>query len=333
MRVVDANGQIKQAGGGSGDTLPVVDTTSIVKGSADGTKQVKIEADGITTGTTRTWTAPDANTTIPVFSQVITFSGPTAARTVTLPDSNLTVVGLATSQTLTNKTIDLTDNTLVGSVAEFNAALESADFYTTGGTDVALADGGTGASLSDPNADRILFWDDSGGGVTWLEVGSGLSISGTTLSASATAADVILVQERQTHSTDASSYTSGAWRTRELNTEVLDTGNHCSVASNQMTLAAGTYEAWFWASGYNVAGHKCKLRDITNGADLLLGSMEYTGYNSNSRGEGRFTLAGSTVVELQYEVATTGIGGYSQAGALAGSEVNVYASVFLRKVA
>lgn len=51
-----------------------------------------------------------------------------------------------TTQTLTGKTIDLTSNTLVGSVAEFNAALESADFYTSGGTDVAVADGGTGAS-------------------------------------------------------------------------------------------------------------------------------------------------------------------------------------------
>lgn len=54
----------------------------------------------------------------------------------------------------------------------------------TGITDLALADGGTGASLVDPNADRILFWDDSAGAVTWLEAGSGLSISGTTLSAS-----------------------------------------------------------------------------------------------------------------------------------------------------
>lgn len=54
-----------------------------------------------------------------------------------------------TTQTLTGKTIDLTSNTLVGSVAEFNAALESADFYTSGGTDVALADGGTGASTAE----------------------------------------------------------------------------------------------------------------------------------------------------------------------------------------
>lgn len=55
--------------------------------------------------------------------------------------------------------------------------------YAPGGTDVALADGGTGASLSDPGADRIMFWDDSAGAVTWLEAGSGLSITDTTISA------------------------------------------------------------------------------------------------------------------------------------------------------
>ena len=46
-----------------GDTLPVVDTTAIVKGSADATKLVRIEADGLTTATTRTLTMPDANIT------------------------------------------------------------------------------------------------------------------------------------------------------------------------------------------------------------------------------------------------------------------------------
>lgn len=55
--------------------------------------------------------------------------------------------------------------------------------YRSGGTDVALADGGTGASLSDPNADRILFWDDSAGQVTWLTPGTNLTITGTTIDA------------------------------------------------------------------------------------------------------------------------------------------------------
>jgi hypothetical protein len=47
-----------------------------------------------------------------------------------------------------------------------------------------LANGGTAANLTDPNADRILFWDDSAGGVTWLTAGTGLTISGTTITAS-----------------------------------------------------------------------------------------------------------------------------------------------------
>ena len=55
---------------------------------------------------------------------------------------------------------------------------------TTGvwtGTDIALADGGTGASLADPNADRIMFWDDSAGAVTWLTPSTGLTITTTSI--------------------------------------------------------------------------------------------------------------------------------------------------------
>lgn len=55
--------------------------------------------------------------------------------------------------------------------------------YRTNGTDVTLGDGGTGASLVDPGADRIMFWDDSAGQVTWLTLGTNLSITGTTLDA------------------------------------------------------------------------------------------------------------------------------------------------------
>ncbi len=49
---------------------------------------------------------------------------------------------------------------------------------------IPLAAGGLGAALTDPNADRILFWDDSAGAVTWLTAGTGLTITDTTLSSS-----------------------------------------------------------------------------------------------------------------------------------------------------
>ncbi|MCB4860799.1 hypothetical protein K7W03_14485 [Sphingobium sp. PNB] len=43
------------------------------------------------------------------------------------------------------------------------------------------------ASLADPDADRIIFWDDSASGLAFLTVGTGLSLSGTTLAADDTA--------------------------------------------------------------------------------------------------------------------------------------------------
>jgi len=46
-----------------------------------------------------------------------------------------------------------------------------------------LANGGTAANLSDPGADRVMFWDDSAGAVTWLTMGTNLTITGTTLDA------------------------------------------------------------------------------------------------------------------------------------------------------
>lgn len=45
------------------------------------------------------------------------------------------------------------------------------------------------ASLADPNADRILFWDDSAGAYAFLSIGTGLSITDTTLNAAAGSID------------------------------------------------------------------------------------------------------------------------------------------------
>jgi hypothetical protein len=36
-------------------------------------------------------------------------------------------------------------------------------------------------SLTDPNADRVLFWDDSAGALKWLMLGTGLTITDTTI--------------------------------------------------------------------------------------------------------------------------------------------------------
>jgi hypothetical protein len=62
----------------TGEALPVADTTALVKGSVDPTKQVRMEVDGLTPATTRT---------------------------ITMIDADLTLVGTTTTQQLENKTL------------------------------------------------------------------------------------------------------------------------------------------------------------------------------------------------------------------------------------
>ncbi len=45
-------------------------------------------------------------------------------------------------------------------------------------------------SLTDPGADRIMFWDDSASAVVWLTLGTGLSITDTTINATGTVTDL-----------------------------------------------------------------------------------------------------------------------------------------------
>jgi hypothetical protein len=103
---------------------------------------------------------------------------------------NVTITLPATTGTLLNQAL-ATSYVWVGSAGGIATATDSTGWdkdasndYTVGGTDVALADGGTGASLADPNADRIMFWDDTAGAVTWLTVGTGLTITDTTITSS-----------------------------------------------------------------------------------------------------------------------------------------------------
>ena len=60
---------------------------------------------------------------------------PTADRTVSLPNATDTLVGKATTDTFTNKTIDLDSNTFTGSLAEFNSALQSDSFVSLTGSE------------------------------------------------------------------------------------------------------------------------------------------------------------------------------------------------------
>lgn len=151
-------------------TILIKDSNLTIQNGTDTTKTVQFLLSGLTTGTLRTLTVPDAsitlvgradtatlsnktldssnvtnltdanftllNTSDPTKTVKFLLSGLTTStqRTLTVPDANLTIVGTATTQTLTNKTIDASANTVT------NVSLTTA---VTG--ILPISSGGTGA--------------------------------------------------------------------------------------------------------------------------------------------------------------------------------------------
>jgi hypothetical protein len=96
-------------------SLTVTDSDFTVQDGADNSKKFQFQASGITPSTTRTFTMPDANTTLVGIDVTQTLTNKTLTApviativntgTLTLPTSTDTLVGRATTDTLTNKTL------------------------------------------------------------------------------------------------------------------------------------------------------------------------------------------------------------------------------------
>ena len=108
---------------------------------------------------------------------------------------------------------------------------------------------------------------------------------------------------------DRGTFTAGAWQTREINTEVVDTDNIVTLSSNQFTLQAGTYQIKFGACAYRVNRHITRLRQISPAATIASSSAQYSwASDSNlqwSRGFARLTISQATAYEIQHYCQTT----------------------------
>jgi hypothetical protein len=148
--------------------------------------------------------------------------------------------------------------------------------------------------------------------------------------------DYICIQDQKADNVSAGTFTSGAWRTRTLNTEVADTGGHATLASNQITLAPGTYRLRASAPGEAVGSHKARFQNITDGTTVAYGTNEWSdGANGNaaltkSIIETRFTITATKTFELQHRCTTTRSGfGFGTANGLGVTEV--YSTVVLER--
>lgn len=147
--------------------------------------------------------------------------------------------------------------------------------------------------------------------------------------------DLIIIQDQKASGTGGGTATSGAWQTRDLNTIVTDVGGHASIANNQVTLAAGTYEINASAPAFYCGVHRIRWYNVTDASEDVLGQVAHSAMLSGSSTtlsvlSGRFTIAASKTFELQHRVDTTRTtNGF---GMSTGWGTEIYSMVTLRKV-
>jgi len=207
------------------------------------------------------------------------------------------------AETKTDLSLNLVENTALSTwVGSGN--ITTLGTITTGvweATDVGIAGGGTGQStaqlainalsaVSGATNEQVLTKDTATGNAIWK--------------ASTGYLGYIKVTDTKAQNTNGGTFTALAWRTRDLTTEDTDTNSDCSLASNQITLTAGTYECRISCCAYEVDTHQARLYNTTGATTVLIGTCEFSasggqGGHTSSIIAGRFTIAASQALEVQ----------------------------------
>lgn len=208
-------------------------------------------------------------------------------------------------------------------------------------TPISLQDGGTGVSLADPNNDRILFWDDSAGELTWLTVGSGLSLVGTTLTASGvgsgTVTTVSVVSANGFAGTVATATTTPAITLTTSVTGILK-GNGTAMSA---AVAGTDYEVPLtFSTGLTRSTNTVTVNTSQNIATLS--NLTTNGFVKTSGGTGALSidtntyLTGNQTITLSGDITGSGATSITTAiaaGVIVDADVNASAGIGLSKLA
>ena len=106
-------------------------------------------------------------------------------------------------------------------------------------------------------------------------------------------------------------FTSGAWRTRDINTLEGDC-YFLSLSSNQLTLDSGKYTIEGYGPAYFVNIHKTKVRNITDSVDSIIGgtargddASSSVAMPTNSPFKGVLNISVAKVFEIQHRCSRT----------------------------
>jgi hypothetical protein len=153
------------------------------------------------------------------------------------------------------------------------------------------------------------------GDTTTVPSGATLAIaSGATIANSGTASgfglftSYAIIADQKAQNTGGGTFTLGAWRTRDLNTEIADPDGIVSISTNQFTLAAGTYLIkWIAPSCYSNL-NQTRLYNVTDAAEVAVGMSAYNSIATivdTPSGCARTTITGSKAFTIEHQSTTT----------------------------
>jgi hypothetical protein len=123
------------------------------------------------------------------------------------------------------------------------------------------------------------------------------------------AKSVAIIADVKAYNVAGGNFTLGAFRTRDLNTELDDPSNIVTIASNQFTLQAGTYLVEWSAPAFKTDRHFSRLQNITDSTTEEEGTSEYANQTASvgtrSMGACVLTITGAKAFEIQHYAYVT----------------------------
>jgi hypothetical protein len=130
----------------------------------------------------------------------------------------------------------------------------------------------------------------------------------------------LLHVENLLESGSSGTFTSGAWRTRSINTVKINSITGASLTANQITLPFGNYFMFGEFPAYSVGHVLLQVYNITGTQKLIEGQQVYAytgtgGHTVLSLFSGYFSITEESVIEIQHyctsTLATSGFGNAS----------------------
>jgi len=144
-----------------------------------------------------------------------------------------------------------------------------------------------------------------------------------------------VIYDQKPAATQGGTFTSGAWRTRDLNTIEGDTGV-VSISSNQFSLQAGSYMIYATAPARDVDQHQTRLYNVTTSSVAAVGTAEKVSKGAQcptSVLSTTLNIGSASTFELQHKCLTSfGTSGFGTSSGIFSGQVDIYASLIILKL-